>query len=113
MNRDFPDEEFFRAVAEGGNGSEAVSAPSSLKARIYSALVSRQGETAPLMSFTELKACGQELCIFEELVRIAPVGETAKSLNICRVCHARILAERTENPPIFWNGCPYVQLKNS
>ena len=113
MNYDFSDEEFFRAIADAGERYEALTAPSSLKARIYSALVSRQAETAPLMSFTELKACGQELCVFEELVRIAPVGEAVKSLNICRVCHARILAERTENPPIFWSGCPYVQLKDS
>lgn len=110
MNQDFFNDEFFRAVADGGESPEA--APSSLKARIYSALASRQAETAPLMSFAELKACGRELCVFEELVRIAPVGEAVKSLNICRVCHARVLAERTENPPIFWNGCPYVRLKN-
>jgi len=110
MNQDFFDEELFLAPSEGTESSEA--APSSLKARIYSALVRRQAEAAPLMSFTELKACGQELCVFEELVRIAPVGETTKTLNICRVCHARILAEQIDNPPIFWGGCPYVRLKH-
>jgi len=113
MTRDRSDEEFFRVVADASESSETLPAPSSLKARIYSALVNRQAEAAPLMSFTELKACAQRLCVFEELVRIAPVGETVKSLNVCRVCHARVLAERMENPPIFWNGCPYVQLKNS
>ena len=54
-----------------------------------------------------------ELCVFEELVRIAPVGEAAKSLNICRICHARVLAEHMGNAPIYWSGCPYVELKNS
>ena len=111
MNDDLSDEEFFLRAAEGDGSSEA--APSSLKSQIYSALVRRQAEAASLMSFTELKACGQELCIFEELVRIAPVGETVKTLNICRVCHARILAERIDNPPIYWSGCPYVRLKDS
>jgi len=113
MTEDVWDEEFFRVVMDDRGLSEALPAPSSLKAKIYSALVNRQAEAAPLMSFTELKADGQKLCVFEELVRIAPVGETMKSLNICRVCHARVLAERMKNPPIFWKGCPYVQLKNS
>jgi len=41
------------------------------------------------------------------------VGETVKSLNICRVCHARVLAEHLENAPIYWGGCPYVEFKKS
>lgn len=65
------------------------------------------------MSLTQTQARGQRLCVFEQLVRIAPVGETAKSLNICRVCHARVLAERFEEPLIYWPGCPYVALKSS
>ena len=88
-------------------------APARLKSRIYTAFIRAQQEDGPLETISATKQAGHALCVFEELVRIAPVGETAKSLNICRVCHARILAERTENPPIFWNGCPYVQLKNS
>jgi len=46
-------------------------------------------------------------------VQVAPVGERAKSLNLCRVCHARVLAEHMENAPIYWNGCPYVEFKKS
>jgi|SRR5215470_12873211 len=110
MTRDLSDEEFFQFVAEH---DERASAPSTLKARIYSALVSRQTDTGPLMSLSDVHACGRELCLFEELVRISPIGEDARSFNLCSVCHARILGERIENAPIFWNGCPYVQFKRS
>jgi len=108
-----PDEEFIERIAGGVELTAEEVAPSRLKAKVYSALMQRQAATSPLMSLTETKACGHELCIFEELVRIAPVGEKAKSLNICRVCHARVLAERMGNAPIYWSGCPYVALKNS
>ena len=59
------------------------------------------------------KASGHDLCVFEELVRIAPVGEAAKCLNLCRVCHARMLGEKLEHPPIYWPNCPYVRFKKS
>ncbi len=108
-----PDEEFLERIAEGVELTELELAPARLKARVYSALMLQQAETGPLLSLTETRACGHRLCIFEELVRIAPVGEAAKSLNICRVCHARVLAEHMENAPIYWGGCPYVGLKNS
>ena len=65
------------------------------------------------MSLSEVHACGEQLCVFEHLVRIAPLSEAAKSRNICRACHARVLAERVEDAPIYWPGCPYVALKNS
>jgi len=107
------DEEFMRLIADCAGPAESEPAPSHLKAKIYSALVRRQAESGPLMSLTKIKACGEELCVFEELVRIAPLGERAKSLNICRVCHARVLAEHMENAPIYWSGCPYVELKKA
>jgi hypothetical protein len=110
MTRDLSDEEFFQFVAEP---DERPSAPSTLKARIYSALLRRQADSGPLMSLSDVHACGRELCVFEELVRIAPIGEDTKSFNLCSVCHARILGERIENAPIFWDGCPYVQFKRS
>ena len=50
---------------------------------------------------------GWALCVFEELVQIAP-GQMIKSLNYCRVCHARLLGERLKRAPIYWSGCPYV-----
>jgi len=108
-----PDEQFMEWIADEVELTESLAAPARLKAKVYSALMQRQAATGPLMSLTETKACGHELCVFEELVRIAPVGEKAKSLNICRVCHARVLAEHMENAPIYWSGCPYVELKNS
>ncbi len=108
-----PDGEFTERIADGVELSKAEVAPARLKAKVYSALVLRQAATGPLMSLTETGAGGHKLCIFEELVKISPVGERAKSLNICRVCHARVLAEHVENAPIYWSGCPYVELKNS
>jgi hypothetical protein len=110
---DLRDEEYMRLIADSAPPAEFEPAPSQLKAKIYSALMRRQADSGPLMSLTEIKACGEELCIFEELVRIAPIGERAKSLNICRVCHARVLAEHIDHAPIYWNGCPYVELKKS
>lgn len=107
------DNEFLEGIAADLDLAEPMQASSRLKAKIYSALMKQQAEQGRLMSLTENAACGERLCVFEQLVQIAPVGETAKSLNICRVCHARVLAERFENPPIYWPGCPYVALKNS
>jgi hypothetical protein len=87
-------------------------APSSLKARLYSALVRKQKESGPLASLDESVASGHGICIFEKLVQIAPLGEKAKSPFFCHACHARVLAEHLDNPPIFWPHCPYVAFKN-
>jgi hypothetical protein len=107
-----PEEEFFDRLADGAPlPSEPVKAPAKLKAQIYSALTRRQAATGPLASFSQTKAAGRRLCFFEELVRIAPAGERVKSLNICRVCHARVLAEHLERPPIYWPKCPYVKFQ--
>jgi len=86
-------------------------APSSLKARLYSAFIAEQQTTGPLASLDQTVATGRGLCVFEKLVQIAPIGEKAKSPFFCHVCHARVLAEGFENPPIFWPNCPYVQFK--
>lgn len=108
-NSDSPEEEFFEQLAERAQPPcEAASASSKLKSRIYSMLALRQAATGPLASFTQSKNAGYGLCVFEELVRIAPVGEGIKSLNICRVCHARVLAEHLEKALIYWPNCPYV-----
>jgi hypothetical protein len=107
------DEELLRRVCDQVELGEAGAAPSHLKAKLYSALLLEQAESGPLMSMGESQARGGKLCVFEQLVQIAPVGEPAKTLNICRACHARVLAEHFENPPIFWPGCPYVGFKNS
>jgi hypothetical protein len=88
-------------------------APSSLKARLYSALIRKQQESGPLADLQASVAAGNTVCVFEKLVVIAPVGEKAKSPFFCQVCHARVLAEHFENAPIFWAGCPYVKFKES
>jgi hypothetical protein len=88
-------------------------APSSLKARLYSALVRKQQESGPLASLQTSALAGRELCVFEKLVQIAPIGEKAKSPFFCEICHARILAETFDGAPIFWSGCPYVKFKDS
>lgn len=84
-------------------------APARLKSRVYSALVSRLAARGPLRSLTETRKAGRSLCVFEAALTHAPVGEQAKSMNACRVCHARLLAEHLESAPIFWPHCPYAQ----
>lgn len=106
-----PEEQFIESLGHEVDLAESRPAPARLKAKLYSALVLRQVETGPLASLRDTKTDGHELCVFEELVQIAPVGKAVKSLNICRVCHARVLAEHFDNPPIYWEGCPYVQFK--
>ncbi len=108
-----PKEDMFEKIASEVELTQPESAPSRLKARIYSALMQEEAASGPLMSVTECKSAGQKLCIFEEVARVSPVGEAVKSLNFCRVCHARVMAENLENPPIYWPGCPYVQLKKT
>lgn len=112
MHNDTPDDQFVEEIAERtGIPDDSVRAPSRLKSQIYSTLALRQVDSGPLASLSRSKAGGFGLCVFEELVRIAPIGESAKSVNICRVCHARVLAEHFENPPIYWPGCPYVKFQ--
>jgi hypothetical protein len=110
MSTPIPEDELFERLAESApQPADPARAPAKLKARIYSALMLLESAAGPLASFTETAAAGRELCVFEDLVRIAPVGEGVKSLNICRICHARVLAEHLEHPPIWWPHCPYVK----
>ena len=88
-------------------------APSSLKARLYSALIHEQQQTGPLASLAASVEAGHGICVFEKLVQIAPIGEQAKTPFFCQVCHARVLAEHSDNPLIFWSHCPYVKFKAS
>ena len=108
-----PEEQFIEKLASEVELTEPQRAPASLKARIYSALAQSQGEHGRLASLSDSKNDGHLLCVFEQLVQIAPVGEAVKSLNYCRLCHARVLGENFEHPPIYWSGCPYVQFKKS
>ena len=106
------EEQFLKMFGESPSAQEAR-APSSLKARVYTALIGKQQESGPLMDLQGTKRSGRELCVFEELVQITPIGQSAKSTFICRACHARILAENFDDAPIFWPGCPYVLFKKS
>ena len=109
------EEEFFEKMAKAAESATqpAKRAPARLKSRIYSALVQRAAADGELRSFPETKAAGRGLCAFEELMRVAPLGKRLKKVNICRVCHARVLAEALENPPIYWGNCPYADFKKS
>ena len=93
------------AVASGGGTEER--APARLKSRVYSALVTRMSESAPLVDLADSKAAGGHLCVFEHVLTVLPVGTDIRSMNPCRICHARLLGERMERAPIFWPGCPY------
>ena len=109
---DNADEVFFESLAEAEPREEAAPAPARLKAKIYTLLTRRQAESGPLASLSSTKASGRGLCIFEQLVDIIPLPQQAKCLNYCSVCHARILAEKVENAPIYWSNCPYVRFQN-
>ena len=114
MDRPISDEQLFEKLSRV-DLTEAITAspPSRLKAKIYSELMRRQSAAGPLVALSQTKAAGRGLCAWEELVRIAPVGESVKSFNLCRVCHARVLAERIENAPIHWAHCPYADFQKS
>ena len=103
------EERFFTRLAEQTDAVPEASerAPSRLKSRLYSALVVEQSASGPLRSLPATEASGRPLCVFENLLRVVP-DERITSLNPCRVCHARLLAERFESPPIYWSHCPYV-----
>lgn len=88
-------------------------APARLKSRIYSALVSKQAETGPLLSLAATQAAGSGLCVFEHGVVALPLGDRIGSMNPCRVCHARVVAERVDHAPIFWLHCPYAHFHRS
>jgi hypothetical protein len=112
VTSDERDQEWFRMFSQEGS-AVGEAAPSVLKSRVYSALIHAQQQSGPLRSLQETHEAGRELCVFEKLVEIAPIGEEAKSPFFCQLCHARILAERVENAPIFWRHCPYVAFKKS
>jgi hypothetical protein len=94
---------------DGSDGGRRASAK--LKSRIYSSIVSELAADGPLLSLAAVKEGGHRLCVFEHTVALMP-GESLKAKNPCRVCHARVLAERLEHAPIFWPGCPYCEFHN-
>ena len=106
-------EEFFTRLAEAIDAAPGSSkrAPARLKARVYSALVVEQAARGPLLSLPATLAGGRPLCVFEQVLHVVP-NERIASVNPCRVCHARVLAEHFESPPIYWPNCPYVGFRS-
>jgi len=103
------DEQFFEEIARETPDSVSGAAPS-LKARLYTALIREQQATGPLEALVDTRSSGRGLCVFEQLVTIAPVG-AAQPVFYCSVCHARVLAEHFDDPPIWWRHCPYAHFK--
>ena len=108
------DERFFTSLAAKTDATKGTGdrAPSRLKSRLYSALVAEQAASGPLLSLPVTQAAGRSLCVFEHLLQVVPGGERVTSMNPCRVCHARVLAEHFESPPIYWPHCPYVAFRH-
>lgn len=112
MSNQTNEEKWLEDIAAEASAAREERTPSRLKSSLYSAIVRRQQESGPLASVSESKAAGRGLCVFERLVHMTPAGEKAKQFNCCSVCHARVLAERFRNAPIYWDCCPYVQFQN-
>jgi hypothetical protein len=106
------DDLWFERLAKATAGELQERAPARLKSKVYSALVSRMAEHAPLLDLARTKAAGGRLCVFENTIAVLPLGTEVQSMNPCRICHARLLAERMEHAPIFWPGCPYCDFHN-
>jgi hypothetical protein len=83
-------------------------APARLKAKIYSALMKQVTAAGPLLSLEATRTSGSGLCVFEQALAALPAGERIGSMNPCRICHARVLAEHLEHAPIYWPNCPYA-----
>lgn len=101
---------FFEELAAKTDAQEPDTkrAPARLKSQIYSALLAQLAATGPLLNLKATKDDGRPLCIFEAVLSSAPAGQRVDSMNPCRICHARILAEHLESAPIFWPHCPYA-----
>jgi hypothetical protein len=106
------EELWFERLFEADGPPVQERAPASLKSRVYSAVVSRMAATGPLLDLIETEKAGGHLCVFERTVALLPVGTEIRSMNPCRICHARVLGERMQHAPIFWPGCPYSEFHN-
>ena len=107
------DDRWFERLAALTRDASTVGreAPAKLKSRIYSSIVTELAADGPLLSLTAVREAGHRLCVFERAVALMP-GESVKTKNPCRVCHARVLGERLHHAPIFWPGCPYCEFHN-
>ena len=102
-----PDDPWFEHLALATGELVHERAPARLKSKIYSALLARMAESGPLLDLSDTKQAGGHLCVFERALTELPLGTDVRSMNPCRICHARVLGERMQHAPIFWPGCPY------
>ena len=106
------DDLWLERVADATRRVQEERTPARLKSRIYSAFVARMADTGPLLDLSRTKEAGGQLCVFENVLAVLPLGADLQSKNPCRICHARVLGERVERAPIFWPGCPYSEFHN-
>jgi hypothetical protein len=106
------DDLWFERLAETTGEETPERAPARLKSKVYSALVARMAESGPLLDLAPTKDAGGRLCVFERSLTLLPLGREIRSMNPCRICHARVLGEHMEHAPIFWPGCPYSDFHN-
>jgi hypothetical protein len=106
------DDLWFERLADASGSSTEERAPARLKSTIYSALLARMAESGPLLDLAITRKAGGHLCVFESALTVLPLAGELRSMNPCRICHARVLAERMEDAPIFWPGCPYSDFHN-
>ena len=106
------EEQFFIQLAQRTDAVADIAehAPARVRSRLYTALVAAMQARGPLRTLPATKAAGRDLCVFENLLRLVP-DQRVTSMNPCRVCHARFLAERFESPPIYWPHCPYGEFE--
>ena len=107
------DDLWFEQLADATSEVSHERAPARLKSKIYSAIVVRMSEAGSLRDLADTKKAGGHLCVFENALTVLPLGKDLRSMNPCRVCHARVLGERMERAPIFWPGCPYSDFHQS
>jgi hypothetical protein len=106
------DDLWFEWLANATGQLSQERAPASLKSKVYSALVTRMADFGALLDLRDTKEAGGHLCVFENALTVLPMGSDIRSMNPCRICHARVLGERMEHAPIFWPGCPYSEFHN-
>jgi hypothetical protein len=106
------DEIWFQQLADATGVTGDDRAPAQLKSKVYSSIVAHMAQSGRLLDLIDVEHAGGHLCVFEQALTIVPVGSDVRSMNPCRICHARVLGERLAHAPIFWPGCPYSDFHN-
>lgn len=101
-------DQFFEWLAQPTEA--AARAPSRVKAKLYSALLDKAEQAAPLRSLTATRRAGYGLCVWERAVQTLP-GQAIDTVNHCKTCHARWVGEHIEAALLPWAHCPYAQMQ--